>query len=38
MGEHRGGDILILYSYEPMGMEAGPIQRIELCTVELPAE
>jgi hypothetical protein len=36
MGENRGGDILILYSYEPMGMETGPIQRIELRTVELP--
>jgi hypothetical protein len=35
MGEHRGGDILILYSYEPKEMEAGPIQRIELRTVEI---
>ena len=33
MGEDRGGDILILYAYEPMGMETGPIERIELRTV-----
>ena len=35
MGVDRGGEILILYSYQPMGMETGPIERIELRTVEL---
>ena len=36
MGENRGGEILILYTYEQVGIEPGPIQRIELRTLELP--
>ena len=36
MGENRGGEILILYTYEQVGIEPGPIQRVELRTVELP--
>jgi hypothetical protein len=35
LGDDRGGKVLILYTYEPMGMERGPIERIELRTVEL---
>jgi hypothetical protein len=35
-GENRGGEILILYTYEQEGLEPGPIQRIELRTLELP--
>ena len=34
--ENRGGEILILYTYEQEGIEPGPIQRIELRTLELP--
>ena len=34
MGEHRGGEILILYTYEQVGIEPGPIQRVELRTLE----
>ena len=33
MDEHRGGEILIVYTYEPMGQA---IQRVELRTLELP--
>jgi hypothetical protein len=33
MDEHRGGEILIVYTYEPMGPA---IQRVELRTLELP--
>jgi hypothetical protein len=33
MDEHRGGEILIVYTYEPMGTA---IQRVELRTLELP--
>jgi hypothetical protein len=36
MGEHRGGEILILYTYQQEGIEPGPIQRVELRTLELP--
>jgi acetyl-CoA/propionyl-CoA carboxylase biotin carboxyl carrier protein len=36
-GENRGGEILIVYTYEQEGIEPGPIQRIELRTLELPA-
>ena len=36
LGAARGGAILILYTYEPQGFEAGPIQRVELRTLELP--
>lgn len=36
MGENRGGDILILYTYQYHGFEQGPIQRVELRTLELP--
>jgi hypothetical protein len=36
MGEYRGGEILILYTYEQVGLEPGPIQRVELRTLELP--
>lgn len=35
-GENRGGEILILYTYEQSGLEPGPIQRVELRTLELP--
>jgi hypothetical protein len=34
MDENRGGEILIVYTYEPMGPA---IQRVELRTLELPA-
>jgi hypothetical protein len=34
MDENRGGEILIVYTYEPMG---SAIQRVELRTLELPA-
>ena len=34
MDENRGGEILIIYTYEPMGPA---IQRVELRTLELPA-
>ena len=33
MDENRGGEILIVYTYEPMG---SAIQRVELRTLELP--
>jgi hypothetical protein len=33
MDEHRGGEVLIVYTYEPMGPA---IQRVELRTLELP--
>ena len=33
MDENRGGEILIVYTYEPMGPA---IQRVELRTLELP--
>lgn len=33
MNENRGGEILIVYTYEPMGPA---IQRVELRTLELP--
>ena len=36
MGEQRGGEILILYSYQSEGFEPGPITRVELRTLELP--
>ncbi len=36
MGENRSGEILILYTYQQEGIEPGPIQRIELRTLELP--
>jgi hypothetical protein len=36
MGEQRSGEILILYTYQQEGIEPGPIQRIELRTLELP--
>src|SRR4051812_23556321 len=36
LGENRGGEILILYTYEKEGFEPGPIQQIELRTLELP--
>jgi hypothetical protein len=35
MGEDRGGEILILFTYESSGFEPGPIERIELRTLEL---
>jgi hypothetical protein len=35
MGEHRGGEILILYTYQQDGIEPGPIERVELRTLEL---
>jgi hypothetical protein len=35
MGEDRGGEILILYTYQQEGIEPGPIQRVELRTLEL---
>jgi hypothetical protein len=34
MGENRGGEILILYTYQQEGFEPGPIQRVELRTLE----
>jgi hypothetical protein len=37
MGEDRGGEILILYTYQQQdGIEPGPIERVELRTLELP--
>jgi hypothetical protein len=33
MDEHRGGELLIVYTYEPMGTA---IQRVELRSLELP--
>ena len=36
MGEQRSGEILILYTYQQEGIEPGPIQRVELRTLELP--
>ena len=36
MGEDRGGEILILYTYQQEGIEPGPIERVELRTLELP--
>jgi hypothetical protein len=36
MGENRGGEILVLYTYQQEGIEPGPIQRVELRTLELP--
>jgi hypothetical protein len=36
MGEDRGGEILILYTYQQDGIEPGPIERVELRTLELP--
>ncbi len=35
MGEDRGGEILILYTYQQNGIEPGPIERVELRTLEL---
>ena len=35
MGENRGGEILILYTYQQEGIEPGPIERVELRTLEL---
>ena len=36
MGEQRSGEILILYTYQQEGIEPGPIERVELRTLELP--
>ena len=36
MGENRGGQILLLYTYQEGGIEPGPIERVELRTLELP--
>ena len=36
MRENRSGEILILYTYQQEGIEPGPIQLIELRTLELP--
>jgi hypothetical protein len=36
MGEPRGGDVLIVYTYASSGFEPGPIERVELRTLELP--
>lgn len=36
MGEDRGGEVLILYTYESSGFEPGPIERVELRTREMP--
>src|SRR5829696_7144322 len=36
MGENRGGEILLLYTYQQDGIEPGPIERVELRTLELP--
>jgi len=36
MGESRGGEILILYTYQQDGIEPGPIQRVELRTLAMP--
>jgi len=35
MGENRGGEILLLYTYQQDGIEPGPIERVELRTLEL---
>jgi hypothetical protein len=36
LGENRGGEILLLYTYQQDGIEPGPIERVELRTLELP--
>jgi hypothetical protein len=36
MGEDRGGEILLLYTYQQDRIEPGPIERVELRTLELP--
>jgi hypothetical protein len=36
LGEHRGGDILILYTYQEEGLDTGPIYYVEVRTLELP--
>ena len=36
LGENRGGEILLLYTYQQDGIETGPIERVELRTLELP--
>jgi hypothetical protein len=36
VGENRGGEILLLYTYQQEGIEPGPIERVELRTLELP--
>jgi hypothetical protein len=36
MGEDRGGEILLLYTYQQDGIVPGPIERVELRTLELP--
>jgi hypothetical protein len=36
LGEPRGGKILVLYTYDSSGFEPGPIQHVELRTLELP--
>jgi hypothetical protein len=35
LGENRGGEILILYTYELSGFEPGAIERVELRTLEI---
>jgi len=37
MGEHRGGEVLIVYTYQAQGSQPGQIQHIALRTLELPA-
>ena len=36
LGEPRGGDILINYTYQEEGFDTGPIYYVELRTLELP--
>jgi hypothetical protein len=36
MGEDRGGEILLLYTYQQDRIEPGPIERVELRTLALP--
>jgi hypothetical protein len=37
LGEPRGGDILILYTYQEEGLDTGPIYYVEVRTLQLPA-
>lgn len=37
LGEPRDGDILILYTYQEEGLDTGPIDYVEVRTLELPA-
>ncbi len=36
LGEPRGGDILILYTYQEEGLDTGPIYYVEVRTLALP--